>query len=45
MEITELKKEEIAKLVDFFATYALSEEEKEHGRMMFVHSNIGNIYK
>ena len=35
MEIKELKKEEIAKLVNFFATYALSEEEKEHGKMMF----------
>jgi GNAT superfamily N-acetyltransferase len=35
MEIKELKKENIEKLVDFFATYALSEPEKEQGRMMF----------
>jgi GNAT superfamily N-acetyltransferase len=35
MEITELKKENIEKLVDFFATYALSESEQEQGKMMF----------
>ena len=35
MDIMELEKDKIGKLVDFFATYALSEPEKEHGRKMF----------
>jgi hypothetical protein len=35
MEIAELRKEKIEKLVDFYAQYALSEPEKEHGKKMF----------